>query len=89
MTDPNSYMSLTSVIVLAIVVLGTMAGWLGAVFFAAREPGGGARPGTEGPGRASQPGPGRHSGDVPAAPARLPGGDGGTGGSLIRAGRGG
>ena len=90
MTDPGSYMSLTDVIVLAVVVLGAMAGWLGAVFLAAREPrGGGARPRGEVPGHASHPGTGRHSGDVPPAPARAPGGDGGTGGALTRAGRGG
>jgi hypothetical protein len=46
MTDPGSSMSLTAVIVLTVVVLVGMAGWLGAVFFAAREPrDGSARPG--------------------------------------------
>jgi hypothetical protein len=91
MTDPGSSMSLTAVIVLTVVVLVAMAGWLGVVFFVAREPrGGGARPGGEDPGRASQPEAGRHPGDVPtAAPARAPGGDGGTGGSLTPVRRGG
>jgi hypothetical protein len=83
-------MSLTAIIVLTVVVLVTMAGWLGVVFFMAREPrGGNARPGGEEPGHASQPEAGRHPGDVPAAaPARAPGGDGGTGGSLTPAGQG-
>ena len=73
MTDPGSSMSLTAIIVMAVVVLAALAGWLGAVFFAAR---------------ASQPEARRHPGDVPAAPARVPGGDG-TGGALTGAGRGG
>jgi hypothetical protein len=86
MTDPGSSMSLTAITVMTVVVLAALAGWLGAVFFAAREPrGGGARPGGDDPGRASQPEAGRHPGDVPAA---APGGDG-TGGALTRAGRGG
>jgi hypothetical protein len=89
MTDPGSSMSLTAIIVMAVVVLVLLAGWLGAVFFAAREPrGGSARTGGDDPGRASQPEAGRHPGDVPAAPARVPGGDG-TGGALTGAGRGG
>jgi hypothetical protein len=89
MTDPGSSMSLTAVIVMTVVVLAALAGWLGAVFLAAREPrGGGARPGGEDPRRACQPEAGRHPGDVPAAPARAPGGDG-TAGALTRAGRGG
>ena len=89
MTDPGSSMSLTAIIVMAVVVLVLLAGWLGAVFFAAREPRGvPARPGGEEPGRASQPEARRHPGDVPAAPARVPGGDG-TGGALTGAGRGG
>jgi hypothetical protein len=89
MTDPGSSMSLTAVIVMAVVVLVLLAGWLGAVFFAAREPkGGSARPGAGDPGRASQPEARRHPGDVPAAPARVPGGDG-TGEALTGAGRGG
>ncbi len=88
MTDPGSSMSLTAIIVLTVVVLVAMAGWLGVVFFMAREPkGGNARPGGEEPGHASQPEAGRHPGDVPAAPARAPGGDG-TGGALTRAGQG-
>ena len=88
MTDPGSSMSLTAIIVMAVVVLVLLAGWLGVVFFAAREPrGGSAPPGGDDPGRASQLEAGRHLGDVPAAPARVPGGDG-TGGALTGAGRG-
>ena len=45
MTDPGSSMSLTAIIVLTVVVLVAMAGWLGVVFFMAREPrAGNARP---------------------------------------------
>jgi hypothetical protein len=89
MTDAGSSMSLTAIIVLTVVVLAGMAGWLGAVFFMAREPrGGSARPDREEPGHASQPAADRHPGDVPAAaPASAPGGDGGTGGALTRVGR--
>ena len=51
MTDPGSSMSLTAVVVLTVVVLVAMAGWLGTVFFVAREPrSGGARPDGEIPG---------------------------------------
>ena len=53
MNDPGGSMSLTAVLVLTVVVLVLMAGWLGAVFFVARETGGGsARPDTDDPGRA-------------------------------------
>lgn len=85
MTDAGSSMSLTAIIVLTVVVLVGMAGWLGAIFFVAREPrGGSVRPGGEGPGRASQPEGGTHPGDVPVAgPASVLGG----GGALTRAGR--
>jgi hypothetical protein len=56
-------MSVTSIIIMAVGALVGLAGWLGAVFYAAREPrSGSARPGGEDPGRASQPEAGRHSG---------------------------
>ena len=43
MTDPGSSMSPTAVLVLTAVVLVLIAGWLGAVFFAGRQPGAGRR----------------------------------------------
>jgi hypothetical protein len=77
MTDPGSSMSLTAVIVLTAVVLVAMAGWLGTVFFVGREPrSGGTRPGGGDPGQTGHPEADRHPSDVPAAPARVPGGDG-------------
>jgi len=48
-------MSPVAILVLTVVVLVLMAGWLGVVFFVARQPGGGsARPGNEDPARARQ-----------------------------------
>jgi hypothetical protein len=79
MTDPPSSMSLTAVLLLTLVVLVTMALWLGTVFFVGREPrSGGTRPGEVDPGQTLHPEASRHRdpGDAPAGPARRPGGDG-------------
>src|SRR6266568_3085671 len=42
MTDPGFSMSPVAILVLTVVVLVLMAGWLAAVFLAARQPGGGS-----------------------------------------------
>ena len=42
MAEPGSSMSLTAVLVLTVVVLALIGGWLGAVFLAGRETGGGS-----------------------------------------------
>ena len=39
MADSGSSMSLTAVLILTVVVLVLMGGWLGALFFVARQPG--------------------------------------------------
>jgi hypothetical protein len=71
MTDPGSSMSLTAVLVLTAVVLMLMGGWLGAVFLAARQPGGRARPGIEDPAHARQPEASPHREEVGQV-SRLP-----------------
>ena len=70
MNNPaGSSMSLTAVLVLTVVVLVLIAGWLGAVFYAGRQTGGGsARPDAADPRQASQPEAGA-PGDVPAGRA--------------------
>jgi hypothetical protein len=55
MTDPHTTMSLAAILVLTVVVLVSIVGWLAVVFLAGRQPGGGARPGDEGPARARRP----------------------------------
>jgi hypothetical protein len=88
MNDPGSSISLTAVLVLTVVVLVLMAGWLGAVFLAAREThGGSARRDEEDPGHAGQPEPGAHPGDVPAGHPARPAQDDGTGEPRARADR--
>jgi hypothetical protein len=82
MTDPHTSMSLAAILILTVVVLVSVAGWLVAVFLAARQPGGGsAGPGSEGSARARRPDAVTHGGDVPARarahpPARQPAGGG-------------
>jgi hypothetical protein len=69
MNDPGSSMSLPAVLVMTVVVLVFIGGWLGAVFYAGRETGGGSpRPDKGDPGHASQPEVGT-PGDVPAGRA--------------------
>jgi hypothetical protein len=69
MNDPGSSMSLTAVLVMTVVVLVLIAGWLGAVFYAGRQTGGGnARPDAADPGHVGQPEAGA-PGDVPAGRA--------------------
>jgi hypothetical protein len=48
-------MSLAAILVMTVVVLVLLVGWLAVVFLAAREPGGGARPGSGGPARTRRP----------------------------------
>jgi hypothetical protein len=55
MTDPGSSMSLAAVLVLTVVVLVRLGGWLGAVFYAGREPRGDGRRGGGHLGGADQP----------------------------------
>jgi hypothetical protein len=86
MSDPHSSMSLTAVLVLTVVTLVLMGGWLGAIFFAARENGGGgARLAEKDPGHAGQPEADTRPEDVPAGRPARPAEDGGTGEPLVHA----
>ena len=83
MSDPHSSMSLTAVLVLTVVTLVLMGGWLGAIFFAARENSGGARLAEKDPGHAGQPEADTRPEDVPAGRPARPAEDGGTGEPLV------
>ena len=85
MSDPHSSMSLTAVLVLTVVVLVLMGGWLGAIFFVARETGGGARLAEKDPGHAGQPEADARPENVPAGRPVRPAEDGDTGEPRVHA----
>jgi hypothetical protein len=67
MSDPGSSMSLTAVLVLAVVAIILLVGWLAVVFRAASQPAGRtARPGDEDAGHVAQQGAGLRGQAKPA-----------------------